>query len=394
MKIAIYGGTFDPPHLGHELFIKAFIEKYLPDKMIVIPTKIPPHKACETTGAADRLAMARLAFKGIAEVSDCEIRRKGKSYTVDTLELFKRKYPDADIFFIIGSDMLLTFDEWRCPRRILELATVVAAPRRKSAELVEEMRKKAKSITEALGGKIEIIPLSPKEISSTEIREGAESAVSPAVLEYIEKKGLYNESAEIKKVKEVLSKRLSYKRYYHSLGVMNTAAELAARYGEDVERARLAGILHDCTKEYPAATHYEIIERYKVDVPKDELGVEKLLHSKTGAVMAKEEFGVTDKEILSAISCHTAGKENMTTFEKILFLADFIDPSRDYRGVEAIRKKAFRDLDEAIVDCTSFTVKDLAKRKKTIALNTLLCYNSAVRAVNAKRYLNEKEKDK
>lgn len=394
MKIAIYGGTFDPPHLGHELFIKEFIKLYRPDKIFVIPTKIPPHKACETTGAADRVQMARLAFKGIAEVSDCEIKRKGKSYTVDTLEYFKKRYPDSEIYMIIGSDMLLTFDEWRCPRRILELATVVAAPRIESEELVNEMREKVRSITERMGGKIEIMPITPREISSTEIREGAENAVSPAVAKYISKRGLYKESEKIKEIKEVLSKRLSYKRYYHSLGVMNTAAELAARYGNDIERAKLAGILHDCTKEYPLEKQYEIIERYGVEIPEDEITVEKLLHSRTGAVMAKEEFGVTDKEVLSAISCHTAGKENMTEFEKILFLADFIDPSRDYRGVEAIRKKAFKDLDEAILDCTSFTVKDLAKRGKTIALNTVLCYNSTVKAVKIKRQLNDKEKQK
>ncbi len=378
MKIGIFGGTFDPPHKGHELFLKSFITEYRPDKMLVIPTKIPPHKACETTSAEHRLKMAKLAFKGIAEIEDCELKRHGQSYTADTLSYLKKKYPNDELYFIIGSDMLFTFKNWYKPELISSLATVVAAPRINDAALVSQMEQTAKEYEKKFGGKFEIFKMAPLEISSTGVREGKTLEISESVLRYIKENGLYEESEEIKRIKEILSRRLSPKRYYHSLGVMNTAGELARIYGEDVERAKIAGLVHDCTKELKINEHLEIVEKYGIKIPEAEKNIEKLYHSKTGAVMARILFGIEDEEILKAIECHTAGKAKMTRFEKILFLADFIDPSRTYKGVSAIRKKAFKNLEEAIMECVSFTVIDLAKRGKSIAPNTFETYNDIV----------------
>ncbi|MBQ3823852.1 MAG: nicotinate (nicotinamide) nucleotide adenylyltransferase [Clostridia bacterium] len=392
MKIGIFGGTFDPPHLGHELFLKTFINRYKPDKTFVVPTRIPPHKACESTSAERRLKMARIAFGDYAEISDCEIRRRGKSYTSDTLAYFKKRFPEADLYFLVGSDMLLTMDSWHEPEKIFSLAAIVSSPRENDEKLLAAMKEKAAALKENYGAKIEIMELSPVEVSSTAIRGGAEG-VSEKIAAYIEKNGLYKESEQIKAIKKELSSSLSARRYYHSLGVMNTAGELAARYGADVEKARLAGLIHDCTKEYTREEHMAVIKRENIIIPDDEIGVDKLLHSHTGAAEARRRFGIEDEEILDAIRCHTAGKANMTLFEKILFIADFIDPSREYRGVENLRKTAFRDIDAAMLECTSYSVKDLAARRKTIALNTVYAYNEAA-ALMAKKKAERSERSK
>ena len=200
MKIGIYGGTFDPPHIGHINAFKAFVGQFAFDRVFVIPVCKPPHKSLKSTvSAEDRLNMTTLAFGGISNnvaISDLEIKRQGKSYTADTIKHFKDLGYD-EIYFLCGTDMLLTLDMWYKPDYILKNAKIVYARRENEEENTEKIAQKIDLYTEKYGATVITLNTEVLEISSTEIREslqcGNSPFISPEVAEYINKKGLYKE---------------------------------------------------------------------------------------------------------------------------------------------------------------------------------------------------------
>ena len=200
MKIGIFGGTFDPPHIGHINSFKDFLGQFEFDKVFVIPVNTPPHKSLKSSvSSVDRLNMSRLAFGNISEnviVSDLEIKREGKSYTADTIKYFKEQGYD-DIYFLCGTDMLLTLDMWYKPEYILQNAKIVFARRENDVENTEKIASKIKKYTEMYGATVIPLKTNVLEISSTEIREGIKLGdnryLSSSVIEYIFEKGLYTD---------------------------------------------------------------------------------------------------------------------------------------------------------------------------------------------------------
>ena len=194
MRIGILGGTFNPPHNGHILLIKRIERKLKLDKVIVIPSNLPPHKDISENYPTHRMNMTKLAFPDYT-VSDIEIKRGGKSYTYETLEQLKSLYPDDELYFICGSDMFLTFDEWKCPERIFKIAVVVTSARF-YLEYFKLIRKKL-FLKKKYGAKTRIVYFKPYVISSTELREMAkndadiDSHVPQCVSAYIKENGLY-----------------------------------------------------------------------------------------------------------------------------------------------------------------------------------------------------------
>lgn len=156
-------------------------------------------------------------------------------------------------------------------------------------------------------------------------------------------------------IQKKLHKKLDEKRYQHTLGVMYTSAALAMAHGQDMERAQLAGLLHDCAKYIPNKKKVKICKKHKISVTPYEKANPFLLHAKLGAYYARKKYGVEDPEILSAIRCHTTGKPNMTPLEQIVYIADYIEPMRDAAPhLARIRRLAFQDLDM----CTYQILKD------------------------------------
>ncbi|HHT65074.1 MAG: bis(5'-nucleosyl)-tetraphosphatase (symmetrical) YqeK [Caldicoprobacterales bacterium] len=148
---------------------------------------------------------------------------------------------------------------------------------------------------------------------------------------------------------EKLKEWLGEKRLNHSLGVSRCAAELARHYGADVEKAELAGLIHDCAKDLSFKKALELGKKYGFEPDTISRMNPALLHAPLGAYLARDVFGVQDDEILQAIACHTTGKENMTLLDKIICLADFIEESRSYPGVEKIKALAFVDINRALL---------------------------------------------
>ena len=201
-SIGFFGGTFNPPHLAHKRLALQMKEEADLDKILVVPTFVPPHKAASSLASGeDRLNMCRLLFDDeVFSVSDMELLRKGKSYSFDTLTELKKCYPDDKLFMIVGSDMLLSFHEWYRYRDILKLVTLCAASR-DGKEGVKKLREYALNTLglDADKGEIMISVLEPVELSSTQIRQlisqekCAEKYLGKDVSDYIKKRNLYHE---------------------------------------------------------------------------------------------------------------------------------------------------------------------------------------------------------
>lgn len=184
---------------------------------------------------------------------------------------------------------------------------------------------------------------------------------------------------------EIIKGRLTEQRFIHSLNVADCARDLALKYGADPNKAYTAGILHDSCKNLESSVQLQYMLENNVTLSEYELAAPKLFHAICGRVFAEKEIGCDDEEILDAIRYHTTGRSNMTLLEKVVFIADFIGKERNYDGVEVMREKAFRSLDEAIVEGLSFTIIDLIKKERLVHPDTMGAYNAAL--VNMK---NEK----
>lgn len=371
MKIGIFGGTFDPPHKGHIQAVAGAAKALGLDRLLLIPGNIPPHKALQASSASagERLEMTKLAAAELenCEVSDMELRREGRSYTVDTLRILKEQCPDDELTFIMGSDMLLSFHTWREPREILELARIAAFPRGTDDEITHCGNTEA--IRAYFGDRLTIVNIDPVEISSTRIRQilpigaGVEY-LHPAVYEYILKNGLYRTVVPTETLQQL--RDFSYpchkaKRIPHVQGCENAAAELCALWGGDENTVRRAAILHDITKALTYKEQLKMCERYDILVDSSEIGEEKLLHSITGAWVAEKVLGESEK-VVSCVRWHTTGRPDMSIEEKIVFMADYIEENRNFPGVDTLREIAYKNLDAAIIHGLELTMEEIKER--------------------------------
>lgn len=359
-KIGILGGTFNPIHNGHLALAEAALQQYDLQELWLMPSKLPPHKShFAILSEEHRLAMTQFAARTNEKfvVSDFELRREGLTYTADTLELLKAQYPDTEFYFIIGGDSLINFTKWRRPERILELCTLLAAGR--SGYKDETIKQTLNNISKAFPyAKLGTIQFSDYPISSNEIRQAFYGGTPEAVKQYLPE-AVWNYLKENKlfvplsfaELDEEMQRVLPRKRYIHSVAVAHLAAAYAASVGITPERALIAGILHDCAKAYSDEQLVADCDKYSIPVTPTERRNGFLLHGKLGAFYAKEKYFIFDSEILSAISCHTTGKPGMTVLEKIIFLADYLEPFRTQPTtpeLNAIRETAFQDLDKAV----------------------------------------------
>lgn len=198
MKLLVFGGTFDPPHMGHVSILQNAIKASNPDKVIVVPAGVPPHKKASATPAKIRLAMCecfRPLFANI-EISEMEIHRDGKSYTWDTVQLLQKQYPEAKIYLCIGSDMLLSFTEWHCWRELLQAVVLVVQNRRRQDAKAALL---AAKILGEQGGRILFADWQVEEVSSTQVRcaiaagQPVKGLIPPPADAIVEKYGLYRE---------------------------------------------------------------------------------------------------------------------------------------------------------------------------------------------------------
>ena len=181
---------------------------------------------------------------------------------------------------------------------------------------------------------------------------------------------------DIRKIRKAMEKALDPKRYEHTLGVAYTAAALAMRYGEDINNAILAGMLHDCAKCLTNEKRLIICEKYNIAINDAERKNPYLLHAKVGSFLAMKKYGVTDKDVINAILNHTTGRPGMSLLEKIIWIADYIEPGRKQApNLALIRKLAFEDLDQAILTALRDTLEYLHAGKMEVDNMTQRTYD-------------------
>lgn len=374
MNYGIYGGAFDPFHSGHLSVIKGALKSRKIDKILVIPTAIPAIKSSRSLSLPPyRYYMVAKAVKKIdfCEVSDVEFTFGKPSFTIETINslLDSGKIDAGDhIFLICGSDLLFDFDKWRQPEMLLEKVSLLVARRPGNDDAAIDLA--ASQIIKKYGADIDFFPTDPVDISSTEIRSSHNFELLPSYIqEFIKRNDLYPEDCPLDQLSDEafvslvqycikLFFELSEKRLLHSLNSAVLSARYAIRFGYNPDQAAIAGLLHDCAKELPP----EEQKKYASDVTSGKLPSKEMIHAPAGVKYAFEHYNVTDNTILDAINYHTTGRANMSGIEKIVYLADKLEPARDYDDLSEIRRLVETDLDGAMIECL-LTVKESLMRK-------------------------------
>lgn len=187
------------------------------------------------------------------------------------------------------------------------------------------------------------------------------------------------ETKQVGIYKKYLREHLSKKRYTHSLNVANAAVELAKKYGGNIDKAYIAGLLHDIAKELPAEEQLAIVKKSELDVCEIEMRSAPLFHAIAGAEMVRQMFDIRDEEIIRAIRRHTVAAGGMSKLDVIIYLADLISEDRDYKDVHRMRKLADKSLERAMCEALRFSISDSVSKGNSIPLSTLEAYNEYIR---------------
>jgi len=349
MKIGIFGGAFNPPHTGHVQAAKNAAEYHNVDLLIVIPTGNPPHKTFPpgTPDPSVRLEMTKNAFYGFDKlmISDHEVYSRDNNYTIDTVKKIGQAHPGAELLLFVGNDMYDTLDEWKNSEALLKAVTPVLLPR-------------------------DLVNISSSEIRAMLPKRKGREFLTGFNYTLIIKHRFYNAKPEWEWLREQAHNKLDPQRIPHVDACETEAVRLARHWGIDPDDAREAAILHDITKKLDFSQNMCIIAEHGVSLDKPGLNEEKLLHSITGALLAQSFFGVSD-EVADAIRWHTTGRAHMSMLEKVIYIADYIESTRDFPGVKNLRKVAYKNIDKAMILGLELTVSDLQARGISVNIATL-----------------------
>ena len=389
-RIGIYGGTYNPPHVGHMRAAAHAIEALKLDRLLLIPNNIAPHKQMpeDAATAQQRMDMLRMSAKGLekTEILDLELQRDGKSYTSDTVTQIRKIYPEGELFLLMGTDMFLNFLTWHEYRTISDQVTLAVFYRGERGEQEAVCRQQER--LEEMGIRVVRICNPVTAISSTDLRRMlifgcADPYLCPGVGDYIRAQGLYDTDRDYKNLpmdalEETVVKLLKENRVAHVLGCRDAAVELARQYGENEVDAARAGLLHDITKALDGPLQLTLCSEYDILLSKFSQENPKTLHALTGSLVAEQVFG-ENQAVVTAIRYHTTGRPAMSRLEKILYLADYIEVNRNFPGVDRLRAAAHRSLDEGMLMGLEMTLSQLREQKRQISQNS----------IDAARYLRE-----
>ena len=428
-RLGLMGGTFDPIHNGHLRVAEEMREELCLDAVVFIPTGAPVFKRDQqVTDAETRYAQVRAAVASNPhfDASRIEIDREGDTFTVDTLRQLREHYPEnVEFYFIVGSDSAATVGKWRGCAEIAELAHLaVAVGRPGSADAATLER----VIMEAAPFKLHLVRVSILEISSTNIRQrlaegrsvrylvpgaiagygclagatsyGGQSRVdgrhkaaptksdggvsagagedAPAGSDGADPDVLSKAFFNARKAE--LEKRVSAKRFQHSLGVSDACVQLAEEYGLDVKKARLAGLLHDWDKGYDDEGARARVRELGMEDEIDPVVVENMpgtLHGITAARALGNEFPSIPADVLQAISRHTTAALDMEPLDMVLYIADAIEPNRQFGRIDELRAHVGKaTLEQLYFETYEYWVFLLFERRKPLHPDTIRIWNA------------------
>ncbi len=407
MQVGLLGGTFDPMHKGHLNLLETAMRCGHLDAVVVMPAGSPYHKKNQLVSpAVYRYELCKRSLKPLVHtmLSDMEILRESESYTIDTVEaLEKTTGSEERIALIYGSDILFTILDWKEPEKLLSKTVLLVA--RRPEDNVAELEERAEQLRKTYHARIRFIEEEQVPISSTRIRRAVrleqrflyeercqlvfnylaseenkkpqytefldtdvpdlsvkrwDQWLNPKVADFIRKNELYLKEVflsalkpetqnRLVEIERQLFKLISRKRLIHSWNVLFLSVELALRFSVDPDKAALAALCHDAAKELSR-------EELLFLVPKEKRAQYRklnpaILHGPAGASLVDKIFGIKDEDIKSAIYYHTTLHDQPTQLEKILFLADKIEPGREYKDLAPIRKLSKKHLNAATVAC-------------------------------------------
>ena len=350
-KTIVFGGSFDPVHVEHTNILKAAVRELCADKVIVVPTKNPPHKSASKTPFSDRAEMARIAFSKVSAnviVDDIENRNDGVNYSSDNLPVLEKKY--GKFVYVIG-DSLLALESWHEPEFIVRNFEIAVFDR----EGYQSAKDKAAELNEKWNGKIRILEYVGKEVDSHTIRDrlmlkAYVSGLDENVGRYIKSRNLYSEFFSY------IDKAATYldaKRLVHSKNTALVALSLNRNFCPKIDAGKvlLAGLLHDVGKMYDKT---ELPKNIKNAIPSDSIGT-PVQHQFVSAEIVKNDFHISDEDVLNAIRFHTTGRENMSQFEKLIYVSDLISYERNFQGVESLRKAVYNDFEKGFITCLTYS---------------------------------------
>lgn len=350
MKIGIFGGTFNPVHNGHINITKDIKNELDLDVVYFVPSYLTADKQfhIEDITSKDRLKMVSKVLKQeklpYLKLSNFEFKQKGVSYTYITIRYFRDKFPNDELYWIMGEDRYSDFNKWEGVEEIRELAKIVIYRRKPE-------------ISKTISNDKSVIYCKKKfyDISSTNILNNLEwEHIPESAREYISKKKLY--------LKTVVFRGLKHKRYQHSVAVSSHAKRLAKEYHyKNIKKAELVGLVHDLFK---LREDEELIKYYEKYFNKkyDYTFPLPALHGLIVAEWLKNEYKWDDKEVYNALARHTLAHPEATKFDKIIFVADKISTDRKGDKVGKLRKLAYNNLDETYKKIIKETIKNLKAR--------------------------------
>lgn len=441
-KLGVMGGTFDPIHIGHLRVAEEVREELGLDRVLFVPTGNPVFKkGQDVTDSETRFAVVEAAIAGnpYFEASRIEIDREGDTFTVDTLRELNVALPETEFYFIVGSDAAETIGKWRDVAEIARLAHLVVAVGRPGFADAEELRT---TIMAVAPFQLHIVKVSALEVSSSDIRrrmaqgksvrylvpevvagealrlctsrsaqDDGEGAVRSGECATYGGEGDGGSSASLchferseespdplskefyKARKAELAGRVSERRFNHIMGVAKTAKELAIRYGVDEHKAKLAGLLHDWDKGLDDDEARERVCELGLQSKLDPWVVEnmpRVLHAHTAAAALARDFPEIPEDVLRAIDRHTTAAEDMSDLDKIIYIADALEPNRKFGRIDELREAAkTATLDELYFQTYEYWTLLLFERRQPLHPDTMRIWNA-----NALRWQAEKKKRK
>jgi nicotinate-nucleotide adenylyltransferase len=383
LRLGIFGGSFNPVHLGHISLAEKALSELKLDRVVFIPAYRSPFKLDANgmeTSAIDRIDMLAASIAGDSRftIDICEIRREGVSYTIDTLkDIIERYLPEGKPALIIGDDLAAEFPKWRESGKILELADI-AIGRRINSKAAEYSFPHI------------IIENEVMSISSQEIRQGISEGgnwqplIPGEAAAIIENRQLYGFSGAVRentvpgsiilRIEKSAREALSTERFLHSRNTALQAFDLCRRFGLDPTDGYLAGIAHDLAKQLDNKQMLKIVKSAGMEISGLEKDKPNLLHGKAAAVLLRECFYIHNEDILEAVAFHTSGSENMGPLAKVIYIADKTESSRNI--TPSLRKMCREDtLDNILFAVLEIMIQKLQSKGADLSKDTVKLLN-------------------
>lgn len=376
-KIGVFLSTFNPIHNGHIFVANKLKNEYDLDKILLVPFNVVLNKFEDLPPIKIRNDMCKLTCDDYDDIVVYDIHSDiDLSCVFSILQELRLEFCDDDLYLIIESDLFLSLDLLDKYEEIFDIASILTFAFSKYE--YELMKNKAKKLKK----EVIINTFDQKHVSSECIRIKyaqelkCSDYLNSKVEQYILENNVYGgDDCLFRECLNASKSQLSYKRFNHCQMVAKAAKDLAKLYNEDEKKAEIVGILHDIVKEKDKKYLLHIIENCGVELSEIEKNSPQIWHSIAGALYCEKYLGIEDKQIINAIKYHTTGDGNMTTFDKIIYMADCVSDDRKHEDVEIERKLVKKNLDKALLFQLKKCITLLCEREVLIHPKTLECYN-------------------